>query len=114
MQGEVARIEDALQLLRARLLPGQQLDLTNLQLSLVQRDFTGSDYDALLALDDHRAPAPGQTVSDKCIKALPTFIHQRCESQHCVCLEVFPYVACYDNVSKGTGTQHIWLDMMIG
>lgn len=55
---------------------GVPLDLLNLRLSLIERDFNASDYDMLLALDQvagglHRPPP----VSDAQLASLPVRVH---------------------------------------
>eukprot|EP00873_Tetraselmis_striata_P021114 jgi/Tetstr1/441378/TSEL_029627.t1 len=52
------------------------LDLLNLRLSLVDRDFDEADYELLLALDQSRGAAPTRAaVTDGHLAALPTHVH---------------------------------------
>ena len=64
------------------LLGGHPVDITNLRLSLIQRDFTSSDYEALLDLD--AAPpchtGEGREVSDTMLADLPRRSHRKCVS----------------------------------
>lgn len=79
LQG-MSRLAEALQLVSAAhplLAGGQQLDLNNLRLSLVQRDFGSGDYESLLALDSSATLAPCRRVSERRIAALPTYTHTR-------------------------------------
>lgn len=51
------------------------ISLTSFQLSLVQRDFNESDYDALLALDVEVVRSKAGQISSKHLKKLETYKH---------------------------------------
>lgn len=53
----------------------QGLNLTSLQLSLVQRDFDEHDYDSLLALDLEVGRVKQEQVSQEQLQKLATFKH---------------------------------------
>lgn len=53
----------------------QGLNLTSLQLSLVQRDFDEHDYDSLLALDLEVGRSKQELVSQEYLQKLTTFKH---------------------------------------
>ena len=84
LQG-VNSLSEAIQIVSAAgplLVAGQPIDLNNLRLSLVQRDFGPSDYNTLLALDGSGSLlAPCQCVPEERLASLPTFKHSRSDFQ---------------------------------
>eukprot|EP00877_Chromochloris_zofingiensis_P006179 jgi/Chrzof1/1814/Cz10g22060.t1 len=53
----------------------RRVDLVNLHLSMVDRDFNSSDYDLLLTLDESQTSQPAQPLTPEDLAQLSTHIH---------------------------------------
>lgn len=87
--------------------PGGGLDLFNLQLSMMNRDFSSSDYELLMALDQNRNMSHSQPVSEEDLSRIPVSTHAAHPDDHTGCRNdddnsQLTCTVCLDSVKEGS------------